>query len=84
MATQPSRMRNDYAERAQALNEAARQLADSLLGCWQHELSRPFAFNGKTYRVCLKCGMMRDLQLKAGRSAARTNSRTRSQIYMAA
>lgn len=83
MATQQGRLRNDYAERVQALNEAAKQLADSLLGCWQHELSRPFAFNGKTYRVCLKCGMMRDLHLKAGRPAARTTGR-RARFYLAA
>ena len=29
-------------------------------GCWRHQLSRPFTREGRTYRVCLSCGMSRD------------------------
>jgi hypothetical protein len=50
-------------ERSQALNEAARRVLQKLFGCWQHDLSRPFTYNGKTYRVCMKCGMSRDFNL---------------------
>jgi hypothetical protein len=31
-----------------------------VLGCWQHDLSRPFSHGGKTYRVCVKCGLSRN------------------------
>ena len=82
MTTLEGRLASDYTERTRALNEAAKQLADSLLGCWQHEFSRPFFCNGTTYRACLKCGMMRDLHLKAGKSSTRVSRKTR--VYMAA
>ena len=55
---------NDYAERSRALNSAAQRLVARLVGgCWQHDLSRPFTRNGKTYRVCMKCGLSRDFNL---------------------
>lgn len=50
-------------ERSRVLNDAAKRLVQRLLGCWQHDLSRPFTRQGKTYRVCLKCGMSRDFNL---------------------
>jgi hypothetical protein len=84
MATAKGRSVNDYTERTLALNEAAKHLADSLLGCWQHELSRPFTCNGTTYRACLKCGMMRDLHLKPGRPAVKEVRHRKTQIYLAA
>lgn len=49
-----------HAERTRALNDAAKRLVQRVLGCWQHDLSRPFSHRGRTYRVCVKCGMARD------------------------
>jgi hypothetical protein len=56
-------MARDHAERSRALNLAAQRLVERLFGCWQHNLSRPFTRNGKTYRVCLKCGLFKDFDL---------------------
>ena len=53
----------DHAERSRALKDAAQRVVVRLLGCWQHDLSRPFTRNGKTYRVCLNCGLSRDFNL---------------------
>jgi len=53
------RMKDDAA-RTRALNEAAQRVLQRLFGCWQHSLSRPFSRSGKTYRVCVKCGLSRD------------------------
>ena len=57
------RMNDDYAERSRALNHAAQRLVNRLLGCWQHDLSRPFTRNGKSYRVCVKCGISKDFNV---------------------
>lgn len=58
------RMIEDHAERSRALTNAAQRLVTRLLGgCWQHNLSRPFTRNGKTYRVCLNCGLSRAFNL---------------------
>jgi hypothetical protein len=54
-----------HAERSRVLNNAAGRLVQRLLGCWQHDLSRPFTRGGKTYRVCMKCGLSRDFNLVA-------------------
>ena len=54
-----------HAERARLLNNAAGRLVQMLLGCWQHDLSRPFTRGVKTYRVCMKCGLSRDFNLVA-------------------
>src|SRR5213595_3161125 len=51
------------AERARVLNNAAQRLVQRLLGCWQHDLSRPFTHQGRTYRVCMNCGLSRDFNL---------------------
>ena len=55
--------RQQQADRTRELNNAAQRLVQRLLGCWQHDLSRPFTFQGRTYRVCLKCGLSRDFNL---------------------
>ena len=57
------RMNDDYAERSEALSQAAQRLVNRLLGCWQHDLSRPFTRNGKSYRVCMKCGIYKNFNL---------------------
>ena len=57
------KMNKGYAERSRELNNAAQRLVVRLFGCWQHDLSRPFTRNGKTPRVCLKCGLSRDFNL---------------------
>jgi hypothetical protein len=53
------RMKEDAA-RSRALNEAAQRVLQRLFGCWQHNLSRPITHEGKTYRVCVKCGLSRN------------------------
>ena len=57
------KMINDHADRSRALTNAAQRLVVRLFGCWQHDLSRPFTRDGKTYRVCMKCGLSRDFDL---------------------
>lgn len=62
VATIDQRMMKD-AHRMSALNDAAKRLVQRLLGCWQHDLSRPFTHRGRTYRVCVKCGLSKDFNL---------------------
>ena len=45
----------EYAERSRILREAAKRLTIKLVGCWPHNLSRPFPHHGRVYRVCFKC-----------------------------
>jgi hypothetical protein len=52
------------AERTRVLNNAAKRLMQRLLGCWQHDLSRPFTHQGQTYRVCMNCGLSRDFNVQ--------------------
>jgi hypothetical protein len=52
-------------ERIRVLNNAAQRVVQRLLGCWQHDLSRPFTHQGKTYRVCMNCGRSRDFNVEA-------------------
>ena len=52
------------AERTRVLNNAAQRLVQRLLGCWQHDLSRPFTHQGRTYRVCMNCGLSRDFNVQ--------------------
>jgi hypothetical protein len=47
-------------ERHGALNETLGRVLNRVFGCWLHDLSRPFSNNGRTYRICTKCGMSRD------------------------
>jgi hypothetical protein len=54
--------------RNQTLSDAAKRLVNRLLGCWQHDLSRPFTYRGTTYRVCVKCGMSRQFNLNTWKS----------------
>jgi hypothetical protein len=56
--------RRQQAERTRILNHAAQRLMQRLLGCWQHELSRPFTHQGRTYRVCMNCGRSRDFRVQ--------------------
>ena len=63
VAVLTQQMTKDHAERSRALKDAAQRVVVRLLGCWQHDLSRPFTRNGKTHRVCLKCGLSRDFNL---------------------
>ena len=35
-----------------------------LLVCWHRKMSRPFTRDGETYRVCLRCGVHRQFDLK--------------------
>jgi len=47
-------------ERRGALNETLGRVLNRVFGCWQHNLSRPFSNDGRTYRICVNCGMSRD------------------------
>jgi hypothetical protein len=47
-------------ERHGALNITLERVLNRVFGCWQHDLGRPFSNNGRTYRICSKCGMSRD------------------------
>ena len=62
-------------ERSRVLNDAAKRLVQRLLGCWQHDLSRPFTRQGKSYRVCLKCGMSRDFNLDTWKTQGHFHTR---------
>ena len=42
-----------------SLNVTAKRVLDRMFGCWMHDLGRPFGASGRTYRVCVKCGMSR-------------------------
>jgi hypothetical protein len=53
----------NYEERQKALAAAVDKVLGRVLGCWRHDLSRPFSRGGTTYRVCLKCGMRRKFDL---------------------
>ncbi|MFL6332006.1 MAG: hypothetical protein ACJ754_01525 [Pyrinomonadaceae bacterium] len=47
--------------RRDAFGGAFVQIAGLFLGgCWRHRMGRPFTREGRTYRVCLSCGMTRD------------------------
>src|SRR4029453_15280629 len=60
IATMNLKRIESHAQRTRALNDAAKRLVQRVLGCWQHDLSRPFSHRGRTYRVCVKWGMARD------------------------
>ena len=39
--------------------------ARAFVWCRHKGMSRPFTHEGRTYRVCLKCGMRRDFDLRS-------------------
>ena len=41
-----------------------RNLVGRIFVCWHRRLSRPFTREGETYRVCLRCGMHRQFDLR--------------------
>jgi hypothetical protein len=50
----------DHQKQRGALNETLGRVLNRVFGCWQHKLSLPFSNNGRTYRICVNCGMSRD------------------------
>ena len=54
---------DDQKRRAQWLLGKLRYLFP-LLVCWHRKMSRPFTRDGETYRVCLRCGMHRQFDLR--------------------
>ena len=50
--------------RALRLLGKLRYLFLPLLFCWHRKMSRPFTRDGETYRVCLRCGVHRQFDLK--------------------
>ena len=59
-ATLNQQRAGESAARGHALTGAVAQILGRVLGCWRHRMSRPFTREGRTYRVCLSCGMSRD------------------------
>jgi hypothetical protein len=45
-----------------------RYLVPPIFVCWHVKTSRPFTRNGKSYRVCLRCGMHRDFDVQEWRT----------------
>jgi hypothetical protein len=39
-------------------------LISKIWSCWHRRMSRPFTRDGKTYRVCLRCGVHRRFDLE--------------------
>ena len=67
-------------ERHGALNETLGRVLNRVFGCWQHDLSRPFSNNGRTYRICTKCGMSRDFDLASWTNQGHYHVTTTSKI----
>lgn len=59
-ATLKQRLAGDYAGHRLDLSDAVVQLLWRVFGCWHRQMSRPFTREGRSYRVCLSCGMTRD------------------------
>ena len=64
VATLRQREASDYARRRAVLNQTLDRLLTQIFGCSHSDLSRPFTRKGKTYRVCMSCGMGRSFDLK--------------------
>lgn len=61
----------DVPTRAEKSRQAQPLLLRVLLrvfACWHRKMSRPFTREGETYRVCLRCGMRRQFDLREWRS----------------
>ena len=54
-----------------AFVESIHLLAFRSWSCSHQQISRPFTSDGKTYRVCLQCGMHRDFDLKTWKMKGR-------------
>lgn len=51
--------------------ESVRYFWKRLFGCWHLQMSRPFTRGSQTYRVCAKCGMRREFDLKTWKTKGR-------------
>lgn len=63
----PTVLKEDHADgwkRALRLLGKLRYLFLPLFFCWHRKMSRPFTRDGETYRVCLRCGVHRQFDLK--------------------
>ena len=60
MVTTEQTWRAVYPERRHNLSGAVTWLMASVFGCRHRRMGRPFTREGRTYRVCLACGMSRD------------------------
>jgi len=69
---QPSRKRTLRS----AFVESIKLLVFRSWSCRHQQISRPFTSNGKTYRVCLHCGMHRDFDLNSWKMRGRYYSDT--------
>ena len=52
-------------ESGRSFAESLRVAARAFFGCRHKGMSRPFTQEGRTYRVCLKCGMRRAFDLRS-------------------
>ena len=60
MATREHTWRAVYPGRGHTLSDTVAWLMGSVFGCRHRQMGRPFTCEGRTYRVCLSCGMTRD------------------------
>ena len=49
-----------YIARRHVLSGAVAQILELVLFCRHRQMSRPITHEGRTYRVCLSCGLTRD------------------------
>ena len=59
-----------------AFVESIRLLVFRSWSCSHQQISRPFTSDGKTYRVCLQCGMHRDFDVKTWKMKGRYYNET--------
>ena len=64
MATTEHTWRALYSGRRHSLSGVFGPLLGRVFGCWHRWLSLPITREGRTYRVCLSCGMSRDFDTK--------------------
>jgi len=53
-----------HVERAKSSPTFLPRLFSRVFICWHRKMSRPFTRDGETYRVCLRCGVHRQFDLK--------------------
>ena len=63
MVTTEQTWRAVYLEPRHTVSGAVAWLMGSVFGCRHRGMGRPFTREGRTYRVCLCCGMTRDFDL---------------------
>lgn len=76
MSTQDTRLlvpisQSDFLKLNSGFLASLKYLFSRLTGCWHRKLTRPFTHGRRTYRVCVRCGMQRNFDLKTWKSKGR-------------